>query len=125
MNNLKTASITAVMTLVLFFAAYNATFALFEVEEVKIKTSAMCNDCKEEIEKCLHRTVGVNEAELNLDDSIVTIKYNTAKINPDKLRKVISKAGFDADEVKAVKQNKCYDICKDQAGNDKQHDNTK
>jgi periplasmic mercuric ion binding protein len=123
MTNFKTTRIiTAIAFLAIFLSANVAMFAKNEVQEVKIKTSAMCADCKAKIERSLHQTKGVQEAELNLDDKFVTIKYNPAKTSPDKLRKVIAKGGYDADGVKAVKAHKCdegSEKCKDKCTKDK------
>lgn len=66
-------------------------------KEVKIKTSAVCDDCKERIEKNLTLSKGVTEAVLNLDDKVVTIKYNPKKTDEATLRKVITDTGYDAD----------------------------
>jgi len=66
-------------------------------KEVKIKTSAVCEMCKERIEKNLTLSKGVNEAVLNLDDKVVTIKYNPKKTDEASLRKVITDTGYDAD----------------------------
>ncbi len=66
-------------------------------KEVKIKTSAVCDMCKERIEKNLTLSKGVSEAVLNLDDKVVTIKYNPKKTDEAALRKVITDTGYDAD----------------------------
>jgi copper chaperone CopZ len=77
-------------------------------QTVKIKTSAICEMCKERIEKNLALTKGVEKSDLNLEDqSNITVVYNPDKIDVDKIRQVIAKTGYDADEVKAVK--KSYD----------------
>jgi periplasmic mercuric ion binding protein len=112
-NNKATRIITVFTVLAIFFAGSLATFAKNEVQEVKIKTSATCEHCKGKIEKLLHQTKGVQEADLSLDDKVVTVKYNPAKTSPEKLRKSIAKLGYDADDVKAVKSHQCEDKCKD------------
>ncbi|MDF7818485.1 heavy metal-associated domain-containing protein [Runella sp. MFBS21] len=68
-------------------------------KEVKIKTSAVCEMCKERIEKNLTLSKGINEAILNLDDKIVTVKYNPSKTNEAAIRKVITDTGYDADNL--------------------------
>ena len=45
---------------------------------------------------------GVTSVELDDKTKIVTISYKTAKTDPDKLRKAISKLGYDADDVEAA-----------------------
>lgn len=70
-------------------------------EEIAIKTSAQCEMCKERIEKALAFEKGVKKAELNLETKVVTVTYKTGKTEPAKLRKAISKTGYDADDVPA------------------------
>lgn len=69
--------------------------------EIKIKTSAQCNMCKERIEKRLKKEKGVYEANLDLETKVVTILYDSLIIKPDKLRFVISSLGYQADDIKA------------------------
>ncbi len=66
---------------------------------IKIKTSAVCEQCKDRIEKSLAFEKGVKKAMLDVDTKIVTITYNPSKTTPDDLRKTISKLGYDADNV--------------------------
>jgi periplasmic mercuric ion binding protein len=74
-------------------------------KEVKIKTSAICEMCKERVEKNLTLSKGVKEAILDLETKVVTIKYNDKKTNTDNLKKVILTTGYDADEVLAGEKN--------------------
>ena len=69
--------------------------------ELKIKTSAKCGMCKKRIERDLGVSKGIVYSNLNLDDKVVTITYNTKKTSPEKIKEVISKIGYDADEVVA------------------------
>lgn len=72
-------------------------------QTVKIKTSAICEMCKERIEKKLAFTKGVTDVNLDVDskDKVVTVIFNPKKTNITKLRKVITEVGYDADEVVA------------------------
>jgi copper chaperone CopZ len=72
-----------------------------KLEEIKIKTSSQCDMCKERIEETLAFTRGVKKSELNLENQIVTVTYKKGKTSPEKIRKAIAKAGYDADEVEA------------------------
>lgn len=72
-----------------------------EVASVTIQTSAQCEQCKGRIEKNLKKFDGIREADLNLKDKKVTVKYDKNQINLDKIKKIISKTGYDADDVKA------------------------
>ncbi|MCX6241154.1 MAG: heavy metal-associated domain-containing protein [Bacteroidetes bacterium] len=70
-----------------------------KVATIKIKTSAVCDMCKERIEQAMAFEKGVKTAVLDVDTKIVTITYNPSKTTPDDLRKAISKLGYDADNV--------------------------
>lgn len=79
--------------------------------EVKIKTSAKCGMCKKRIERDLGVSKGIVNSNLNLDDKVVTITYNIKKTNPEKIKQVISRIGYDADEV--VANQKSHDALPD------------
>ncbi|HRY33215.1 MAG TPA: heavy metal-associated domain-containing protein [Bacteroidales bacterium] len=69
--------------------------------EISVKTSAVCGMCKERIEKGLAFEKGVKEASLDLKTKMVTVTYKVRKTDPDKIRKAISRLGYDADDVPA------------------------
>jgi len=69
--------------------------------EIKIKTSAVCGMCKSKIEKDLSYEKGVVSSNLEVKTQMVTVKYNPSKTTPEKIRKAISKTGYDADTVPA------------------------
>ena len=66
---------------------------------VKIKTSAICEMCKERIERNLAFEKGVKEANLDVATKVVTVIYNPKKTDVTKLKANISKTGYDADEL--------------------------
>jgi copper chaperone CopZ len=70
-------------------------------EEVEIKTSAICGMCEERIEGNMAFEKGVKKVELNDETKVVTIGFDPRKTDVDKLRKAISKLGYDADDVLA------------------------
>ncbi len=70
-------------------------------EEIKIKTSAQCQMCKERIESGLSFEKGIKTAILNLEDKVLTVKFRTEKTDAEKIRKAVSKLGYDADNVAA------------------------
>ncbi|MBX3044620.1 MAG: heavy-metal-associated domain-containing protein [Candidatus Kapabacteria bacterium] len=67
---------------------------------IEIKTSAICEHCKENIEKALNKVAGVEKSNLDLDTKVATVKYDSTRTNVDELRNAISKAGYNADDVK-------------------------
>ena len=70
-----------------------------------IQTSAQCGDCKERIEGKLNYTKGIKFAELDDQTKIVTVKYDPKKIDLVAIKQTIVKIGYDADEVKAAKED--------------------
>lgn len=79
--------------------------------EIKIKTSAVCGMCKKRIERDLGVSKGIVNSNLDLKDKVVTITYNTKKTSPEKIKAVISKIGYDADEV--IADQKSHDALPD------------
>jgi len=71
------------------------------VDTLFIKTSALCEDCKQRIESTLNYQKGVKYSELDLDTKIATVVYRVKKNAPLALRQAVSKAGYDADDIKA------------------------
>lgn len=72
---------------------------------ISIQTNAQCGDCKERIEEALNYTNGVIYAELDLDTKKVEVKYKSKKISEQEIKQIISKLGYNADEVKADKDS--------------------
>jgi periplasmic mercuric ion binding protein len=68
---------------------------------VEIATSAQCPMCKERIEKALIFEKGVRNAVLDMETKKVTVSYHSRRTDSDKLRRAISKAGYDADQLVA------------------------
>ena len=68
---------------------------------VTIHTSAQCDQCKTTIETALHKVKGIKNAILILYSHNAMVTYNPKKIDPDAIRKAITMAGYDADDLKA------------------------
>lgn len=67
-------------------------------------TSAVCEDCKERIEKGLNYTKGVIFAELDMDSKKVTVKYKTKFLDETTVKKVVADLGYDAGDMKRNKE---------------------
>jgi periplasmic mercuric ion binding protein len=74
-----------------------------KIKEIKIKTSSQCGMCKKAIEKAVNKLDGIEKADLNIETHILTVKYNIDDVSPEEIRKAVSKAGYDADDVPADK----------------------
>lgn len=64
---------------------------------VKIKTSAVCDMCKETLEKAMAYEKGVKKSDLNVDSKILTVTFDPKKTTIEKIRLAIVKSGYDAD----------------------------
>ena len=69
--------------------------------EVKIKTTAVCDMCKETIEHDLLFEKGIKKVTLDLETKVVTVVYNPKKTDEEKIRIAIAKIGYDADSIPA------------------------
>ncbi len=78
-----------------------------KTEKVEIQTSAICGQCKDRLEKNLAFEKGVKSVSLDDETKIITIEYKRGKNDKEKLKKAISKIGYDADDVPA--DPKAYD----------------
>ncbi|AMS26576.1 hypothetical protein AEM51_05595 [Bacteroidetes bacterium UKL13-3] len=71
------------------------------MQTVKFKTSAVCEMCKETLEKAMAYEKGVKESNLNVDSKILSITFDPKKTSIEKLKIAVSKTGYDADELPA------------------------
>ncbi|TVR78926.1 MAG: heavy-metal-associated domain-containing protein [Chitinophagaceae bacterium] len=71
------------------------------VAEVDIKSSVLCKTCEKIILEALAFERGVRSAEVDIENKIITVRYNERRTDIDQIREAISKVGYDADHVKA------------------------
>lgn len=116
MKTIKVTLFASIITILVLFTttvkAQGETTA-----EIKIKTSAICDMCKETIETALAFEKGIKKSNLNVPSKVLTVVYNPQKTTPEKIRLAISMAGYDADEVPANPKayKKLEDCCKKNA----------
>jgi periplasmic mercuric ion binding protein len=91
--------ITAILTM--FLITVTAWSQDSKLGEIKIKTSSQCEMCKERIEEALAFEKGIKDSDVDVEKQTVKVNYKKSKTSPEKIRKAISKAGYDADDVKA------------------------
>ena len=89
------------IVLILLFAGLYVKDVSAQDQTIKIKTSAVCGECKTTIEKALNFSKGVKKASLDVDSKMVTVVFRAEKTDPDKIKLAISKAGYDADSIPA------------------------
>jgi mercuric ion binding protein len=107
MKTIKNIMATGMMFLLFAFSGK-------ETKTIEIKTSTVCDMCKDRIERDLVFETGVKSVKVDLKVNIITVKYRTDKTNPETIKKAISKLGYWADEVAASEEafNKLPDCCK-------------
>lgn len=90
----------AVLILFMAFLAFSFTKQP-STEEVTLKTSAECGECKERVESKLNYTKGVVFADLDYKTQMLTVKFKPAKITLQQIKQIVSDLGYDIDDVKA------------------------
>jgi len=82
---------------------------------IKIPT-AKCKTCEKTINSALSKVEGIINSDVDVHDKIVNIKFLSSVTSPGKIREAISKAGYDADEIK--RNERAYqnlpECCKDE-----------
>lgn len=58
-----------------------------------------CEMCKETVEKSLTLN-GIEKSDWNIESKVMTVVYDTSKINLDKIEKAIASVGYDNEEYK-------------------------
>ena len=111
-NKIKNALAKTGILLLLTVFSFSGKAQDTNTAELKVKTSAVCEMCKTNIERELAFEKGVKKSVLDVPSKIVTVTYNPNKTSPEKIRQAIAKAGYDADEVPAnPKAYKKLDAC--------------
>ena len=75
-----------------------------ETKTVKISTSAQCGMCESTIEEAVNKLDGVEKADLKLESKALTVTYQSSKLSANDIRKAVSNAGYDADQMKGDKK---------------------
>lgn len=65
---------------------------------IQLKTSAVCEMCKETIEKALAFEKGIKSSDLHVESKMLSVVYDPRKTNSIKVKTAVSKSGYDADE---------------------------
>ncbi len=101
----------------IFTLLISTTYLFAQSDTARIKTSAVCEKCKERIEHDLNFEKGVKSSTLDVDTKVVTIIFNPQKTNINKLRKAVTLIGYDADDMLADAKayKKLHDCCKKDA----------
>jgi copper chaperone CopZ len=91
--------------LTLLAALFTGAFAQTgKTEEIKIKVAFHCANGKALLEQGLIKEEGVSSAMADLDTKVVTIQYDAAKQNKEKLVAAIKKIGYSTDFTQDCKE---------------------
>ena len=93
-------------TLILAFVALTG-FAQDKLETITIKTTIVCDhcmkcdDCGYNIDTSIRKAKGIKKVNINPEKNTVQVTYRPDKTSPKEIRIALSKAGYNADDVKA------------------------
>jgi len=107
--------VVAITLIGILYGLHNSvTAGTADSDTLRIQTSAECNMCKMRIEKEMAFEKGVKSSNLNLDDMVLMVIYNSKKTDPETIKKRISLTGYDADGIPADPKayDKLPDCCK-------------
>lgn len=65
-------------------------------DTAKIKTSAMCESCKNRLESRLGKLAGISSVHLDIASKMLTVIYDPKDLNQEKLEEKITEIGYDA-----------------------------
>ena len=77
------------------------------IATVEIKTNISCDhclrcgSCAPRIQKAVRINKGIKSVNIDADQDIITVKFNTDKTDATSIRESVTDAGFDADDLKA------------------------
>lgn len=92
--------ITKTTILLLLMVAFTNT-AMAKNKTIKIKTSAICDMCKDRIELVMSNLDGVKKSMLVVETKMLVVKYDSKKLSEADILFAISDAGYDANDVPA------------------------
>ena len=90
------------MKTILFLTAFLIPMLGFSHDhKTEFKVYGACGMCEARIEKAAKSVDGVDAADWNLETKMLTIEYDSEKVNLDDVHKKIAEAGHDTDKVRA------------------------
>ena len=101
------AAITCIANTAYSQAADSTTVKKEGIQTIQVKTSAVCDMCKETLEKAMAFEKGVKQSNLNVDSKYLSVWFNPKKTTSENIRISLTKIGYDADNYPA--QNKAYE----------------
>ncbi len=72
--------------------------------EITVKSSVVCDMCKETIEEGLAYEKGIKRVAVDVEANTIFVKYNDKKLSDEEVKYLIAGLGYAADDVKPVKE---------------------
>lgn len=108
---MKTGKINFVMMAIFVISAFSITLVQAQdknkTETVVIKSSVVCGMCDARVKKELAYEKGVTDIQVDLKEKLITVEYKPGRTDVEKIKKAITKIGYDADDLMA--DEKAYD----------------
>ncbi|NEN21961.1 heavy-metal-associated domain-containing protein [Cryomorpha ignava] len=103
---------------ILFILTFSMASA--QKQELVVKSTIVCQMCKETIEDGLAYTDGIKSARVDVDANEITIKYKANQISETEVKKAITDLGYAAGDMPANKEayDKLDGCCKSGGGCD-------
>ena len=85
-----------------------------QITKAVIKTSGVCETCKETLEHNLKFEKGIKTVNFDVDSKLLSVQFDQKKTNINAIRVAITKIGYDADSLAADPKayNKLKNFCK-------------
>jgi copper chaperone CopZ len=90
--------------LILAFCAIAMISFANDPGEITVKSSVVCDMCKETIEEGLAFEKGVKQVRVDVDANTIYVKFNEKHLNEGQVKTLITKLGYAADDMKPVKE---------------------
>jgi periplasmic mercuric ion binding protein len=100
-NSLKYIVLVLALALLGTYAVAQKAGKAPKAATVVVHTSANCDQCKTTIETALGKVKGIQKTTVDLTTRDATVVYSPKKIDANGVRKAITLAGYDADDLKA------------------------
>lgn len=109
---------------ILVFMIISVSLSFAQMRHISFHSNINNAQNKKKVENNLDRADGVIEYSADEQSSIITIKFNPEKTDPEKIKKAIIDAGINAQLMKA-KHGKIKEDCDEESDKPKKQDNTK
>ena len=93
---MKTTQLKLVLLLALLFTSVAIAEAKTEKKTVTFNVEMHCENCKKKIERNLAYEKGILDLKISLKKNTVTVVYDSAKTNVEKITDLLKKIGYEA-----------------------------